>query len=385
MGVGLRAASIREVQKSLKESAKRLVEDKIIEFGLGTQQGFKIYREVIETPGDGIITFTGMQDHTADSVKSMEGFHRAWVEEAQSLSDRSLQLLRPTIRAEQSELWFGWNPSRPTDPVDMMLRGSALPTGAVVVQANWKHNPWFPSVLEQERLDCIENTPERYGHIWEGEYATVLDGAYYAKCLTQAQLENRIGFIARDYLQKVYAIWDIGSSSRKADATSIWIVQFLGPEVRVLNYYEAIGQPFDAHIYWLRQNGYEDAICILPHDGKKHDTVYQVTPASYLNNAGFATQTVDNQGAGAAMQRVDAARLMFPNCRFNADTTEAGRDALGWYHEKRNKAGFGLGPDHDESSHAADAFGLVAIFRNLVMNTQSWGGGAIKRNLKGIA
>ena len=107
LGCGLRAACIREVQKSLKESAKRLVEDKITEFNLGEAQGFKVFREVIETPGDGLITFTGMQDHTADSVKSMEGFHRAWVEEAQSLSERSLQLLRPTIRADHSDLFYG--------------------------------------------------------------------------------------------------------------------------------------------------------------------------------------------------------------------------------------------------------------------------------------
>jgi len=385
LGTGLRAACIREVQKSLKESAKRLVEDKITEFGLGEAQGFKVFREVIETPGDGIITFTGMQDHTADSVKSMEGFHRAWVEEAQSLSERSLQLLRPTIRAEGSELWFGWNPARATDPVDMMLRGNVAPTGSVVVQANWKHNPWFPKVLEQERLDCLNITPERYGHIWEGEYATVLDGAYYAKHLTDAQLENRIGFVARDHLHKVYACWDIGSSSRKADATSIWIVQFIGTEVRVLNYYEAVGQPFDAHIYWLRQNNYEDAICVLPHDGRKHDTVYQVTPEGYMQEAGFTVETVPNQGAGAALQRIDAARRMFPNCRFNAETTQGGRDALGWYHEKRDeRRGIGLGPEHDQSSHAADAWGLVAIFRQGIMVTQDNWGTPIRRNLRGI-
>ena len=193
---GYRAVCIREVQKSLKQSAKRLLEDKLQDFGLGEAQGFKVYREVIETPGDGLITFTGMQDHTADSVKSLEGFDRAWVEEAQSLSDRSMSLLRPTIRKEGSELWFSWNPQRATDPVDMMLRGATTPTGAKVVRANWSDNPWLPNVLNQERRDCLEATPERYGHIWEGEYATVLEGAYFAKHLTEAQLEGRIGFVA---------------------------------------------------------------------------------------------------------------------------------------------------------------------------------------------
>ena len=143
---GLRSVCIREVQKSLKDSAKRLIEDKLKEHGLGVADGFKVFREAIETPGDGIITFQGMQDHTAESIKSLEGFKRAWAEEAQTLSAQSLALLRPTIRAEESELWFSWNPRRKTDPVDQMLRSDTPPTGAAVVRANWSDNPWFPKV-----------------------------------------------------------------------------------------------------------------------------------------------------------------------------------------------------------------------------------------------
>src|SRR6185312_6645990 len=114
-----------------------LIEDKLEEHGLGEADGFKVFRDVIETPGDGIIIFKGMQDYTAESVKSLENFKRAWWEEAQTASQRSLDLLRPTIRAEGSEIHFSWNPRRKVDPVDMMLRGTALPTGASVVRANW--------------------------------------------------------------------------------------------------------------------------------------------------------------------------------------------------------------------------------------------------------
>lgn len=382
-GVGMNAVCIREVQKTLKQSAKKLIEAKLEERGITEADGFKVFREVIETPKDGLISFTGMQDHTADSVKSMEGVHRAWVEEAQSLSDRSMTLLRPTIRAENSELWFGWNPMRPTDPVDVMLRGDKTPTGARVVRANWSDNPWFPKVLEQERLDCLSATPERYGHIWEGEYATVLEGAYFARHLTDAQLEGRISFYSRDQLSKVYAVWDIGSTSRKADATSIWIVQYIGNEVRVLDYYEAVGQPFDAHVNWLRANNYADAVCVLPHDGRKHDTVYTVTPDGFLRDAGFVVEVVPNQGAGAALQRIEAVRMMFPRVRFNADTTEGGREALGWYHEKRDEnRGIGLGPEHDWSSHAADAFGLVALFAK--KQTTQGSRKPLRRGLKGV-
>ena len=381
---GHRSVCIREVQKSLKQSAKKLIEDTLQRYNLGEAQGFKVWREVIETPGDGLIIFQGMQDHTADSVKSLEGFDRAWVEEAQSLSDRSLSLLRPTIRAEDSELWFSWNPSRATDPVDMLLRGPISPTDAIVIRANWSDNPWFPVVLEQERKDCLETQADRYGHIWEGEYSTVLDGAYFAKHLTEAQLDRRIGHVSADPLMKIYAVWDIGGTSSRSDATAIWIAQFVGAEVRVLDYYEAVGQPFEAHVNWLRESGYEKAVCVLPHDGRKHDAVYQVTPQSFLREAGFLVDVVPNQGAGAAMQRIDAVRRLFPSILFNEETTKGGRDALGWYHEKRDEVrGIGLGPEHDWSSHGADAFGLMAIYKNGMKTESDWGE-PLRRNLKGI-
>ena len=383
-GIGLRMVCLREVQKSLKFSAKSLIEQKLQDFGLGEAEGFKVFKDEIRLPGDGVMIFQGLQDHTADSVKSLEDFHRAWLEEAQSVTDRSLTLLRPTIRSDLSELWFSWNPQLPTNAVDVMLRSARTPTGAKVVQANWSDNPWLPRALDQERRDCIEVTPDRYGHIWEGEYATVLEGAYYARHLVKAQLEGRIGFVAADPLMKFYAIFDIGGTSRKSDATSIWIVQFIGTEVRVLDYYEAVGQPFDAHVNWLRATGYENAVCVLPHDGRKHDTVHQITPEGYLRQAGFVVDTVPNQGAGAALMRVEAARQMLPFCRFAEEPTQGGRDALGWYHEKRDETrNIGLGPDHDWSSHGADAFGLVAVYRQTVQ--QRTARQPLRRNLKGIA
>ena len=382
---GMRAACIREVQKSLKQSSKRLIEDKLQSYGLGEKAGFKVYREVIETPGDGIIIFTGMQDHTADSIKSLEGFDRAWIEEAQSLSHRSLELLTPTMRKEGSEIWASWNPNRPNDAIDQLLRGENKPTGAVVVNANWKHNPWISKVLLQEKDDCLRLTPDRYPHVWEGEYATVLEGAYYARHLSEATLQGRIGFFGKDPLVKVHAVFDIGGTSKKSDATAIWIVQYIGEEVRLVDYYEAVGQPFDSHVNWLRQRGYEDALCVLPHDGRKHDMVYKVTPESFLQDAGFTCQLVPNQGAGAVLARIEAARRMFPSCRFHDENTKGGREALGWYHEKKDEArGMGLGPEHDWSSHGADAFGLVAIYRQGINQKNTWDK-PIRRNLQGVA
>jgi phage terminase large subunit len=359
---GLRSVCIREVQKSLKDSAKRLIEDKLEEHRLGEADGFKVFREVIETPGDGVVTFQGMQDHTAESIKSLEGFKRAWAEEAQTLSARSLSLLRPTIRSTGSQLWFSWNPRRKNDPVDMMLRGGHLPTGAAVIQSNWSDNPWFPPVLDQERRDCLRDAPDQYDHIWEGGYATVTEGAYYAAALAEAKLKGRIGNVSPDPLMTYRAIFDIGGTGAKADAVAIWICQFVGREIRVLNYYEAVGQPLATHVAWLRDNGYGKALIVLPHDGSTNDKVFDVSYESAFRDAEFEVIVVPNQGKGAAAMRIEAGRRLFPSIWFNKETTSAGIDALGWYHERKDDArSIGLGPEHDWSSHGADAFGLMCV------------------------
>lgn len=159
---------IREVQKSLSMSVKKLLEDKIEAFGLGSL--FEIQRERIGTPFGGVIIFIGMQDHTSDSIKSLEGFDLAWVEEAQSLSQRSLDLLRPTIRKPGSELLFTWNPNRDTDPVDVLLRSAEPPPNSIVVRANYKDNPWMPRVLLDELEYDQNRDPDKYAHVWLGEY-----------------------------------------------------------------------------------------------------------------------------------------------------------------------------------------------------------------------
>jgi phage terminase large subunit len=361
---GMRSVCIREVQKTLKESSKRLIEDKLQKFGLGEAQGFKVFNEVIQTPGDGLITFQGMQDHNAESIKSLEGFKRAWIEEAQSLSARSLSLLRPTIREDGSELWFSWNPRRKTDPVDAMLRGSELPTGSTVIRANWSDNPWFTNVLEQERMDCLRTTPEQYDHIWEGGYATVLEGAYYAKSIAIAKGEKRIGRVPADPLMTIRLFFDIGGTGARADAVSIWAAQFIGKEIRALNYYEQVGQPLATHINWMRSQGYtpDKAQIWLPHDGSTQDKVYDVSYQSALQQAGYTVTVVPNQGKGAAKARIEAGRRLFPAMYFNEETTQPGLDALGWYHEKKDEQrNIGLGPEHDWASHGADAFGLMCV------------------------
>jgi hypothetical protein len=180
---GLRTVCVREVQKSLKESIKRLLEDKIE--ALGVQSLFNVLSDRIITPGDGVIVFNGMQDHTKESIKSLEGFHRALIEEAQTLSAGSLEMLRPTLRTPGptpvSELRFLWNPRSATDPVDKLLRGLDKPPDAVVVKSTFADNPWFPAELEAERQFDKKNNPDRYAHIWLGEYEPQAVGSIWSR------------------------------------------------------------------------------------------------------------------------------------------------------------------------------------------------------------
>ncbi|MBN9534819.1 MAG: phage terminase large subunit [Alphaproteobacteria bacterium] len=356
---GLRSVCIREVQRTLAQSAKRLIEDKIAALGVGHL--FGIFTDRIETPGGGLITFAGMQDHTAESIKSLEGVGRAWIEEAQTLSARSLALLRPTIRAEGSEIWASWNPTRKSDAIDVFLRGSDLP-GAIVVKANWRDNPWFPAVLEDERKLDLERYPDRYDHIWEGGYAKAFEGAYFAKQLAEAKAQKRIGRVSADPLLPVRAIFDLGGSGANADAMAIWIAQWIDREIRVLDYIEGVGQVLSYYVTELRKRGWGNAICILPHDGVNENNITGKRYEDHLRDAGFQVTVIKNQGKGAAMMRVEAARRLFPRIWFNEETTEAGREALGFYHEKKDPTrNVGLGPEHDWSSHGADAFGLMCV------------------------
>jgi phage terminase large subunit len=357
---GLRSVCIREVQKSLKDSAKRLIEDKIEALGLGPH--FDVQNDKIISPGNGVILFNGMQDHTAESIKSLEGFDRAWVEEAQTLSERSLAMLRPTIRKEGSEIWASWNPRRKADAIDDFLRGKK-PAGSIVVQANWRDNPWFPQVLKDERAIDLENYPDRCDHVWEGDYAKAFEGAYFAQGLALARSQGRIGKVSADPLLPLRAFWDLGGSGAQADAMAIWIVQWVAQEVRVLDYIEGVGQVLAYYVNELRNRKYDKVICHLPHDGVNENNITGKRYEEHLRDAGFDVEPpLKNQGRGAAMMRVEAVRRIFPKVWFNEATTEAGRDALGYYHERKDEnRNVGLGPEHDWSSHCADAFGLMAV------------------------
>ncbi|AIM40663.1 MULTISPECIES: phage terminase large subunit [unclassified Sulfitobacter] len=355
---------VREFMNSLDDSSMAEVKA-AIQSDPFLVSWFEITEKIIRTRDCGTgarvdFKFAGL-NRNVDSVKSKSQILLCWADEAEPITDLAWSKLIPTVREHESEIWVTWNPERKNSATHERFRGNP-PEGAKIVSLNWRDNPKFPDVLEAERLNDFTRRSDHYEHIWEGGFVTVVEGAYYAKAITVARSENRIGHVAADPLMTIRAVWDIGGTGQKSDATAIWIVQYVGREIRLLNYYEAQGQPLAAHIEWLRANGYGAALCVLPHDGSTNDKVHDVSFESALRAAGFEVQVVKNQGAGAAMQRVEAARRLFPSMWFNQATTEAGLDAIGWYHEKRDEErGIGLGPSHDWSSHGADAFGLVAV------------------------
>lgn len=322
--------------------------------------GEKFIRTGGHLPGRIDYAFTGL-DRNIDSVKSKARIKLGWVDEAEAVSDEAWTKLIPTLREEDSELWVTWNPESERSSTHKRFRLSSDPRYRVA-ELNWRDNPWFPQVLERQRARDQAERPDQYDHIWEGGFAIVTEGAYYAADLTRARNDKRIGRVVADPLIRYLAFWDIGGTGLNADACSIWIAQWVGNEIRFLDYYEVQGQPLASHVNWLRQSGYSNAVCVLPHDGVQSDKVYAVSYESALADAGFDVTVIKNQGRGAAILRVNAARRLFNMMWFDEERCKGGLAALGHYHERRDAdRGIGLGPMHDWASHGADSFGLVAV------------------------
>jgi phage terminase large subunit len=310
--------------------------------------------------------FAGL-DRSINSVKSKGRILICWVDEAEPVTADAWSILGPTLREEgtdwNAELWVTWNPKRKNAACESRFRFANDPL-IKIVELNWRDNAKFPERLERERQRDMNQRPDQYEHIWEGAYVSVVEGAYYASFITEARSHGRIGRVAADPLFTTRLFFDIGGTGARADAVSIWAGQFVGKSILALNYYEAVGQPLATHLEWMRSKGYGPgkAQVVLPHDGSQNDKVYDVSYESALKAAGYHVTVIPNQGKGAAKARIEITRRHFSSIWFNEDSTSAGIDALGWYHEKKDEhRGIGLGPEHDWASHAADAFGLMCV------------------------
>lgn len=353
---------MNSLEDSSLEEVKRAIEEEPFLFAY-----YDIGEKYIKSK-DGRINFAfaGL-DRNIASVKSKGRLLLCWVDEAEPVTDTAFNTLIPTLREEgddwSAELWVTWNPLRKSASVEKRFRNSK-DSLVKVVSLNWTDNPKFPAKLERDRLRDLEERPEQYDHIWEGGFKEVIEGAYFAKHLLKAREDGRIGFVPSDPLMTIQLFADIGGTGAKADAFTFWVAQFIGLEIRVIDYYEVQGQPIGHHLDWMRTKGYtkERATITLPHDGDTQDTVNDASYASAFRKVGYTVTVIPNQGKGAAMARIEKSRELFSRIRFNEETTVAGRDSLAFYHEKRDdNRNIGLGPDHDWSSHGADAFGLMCI------------------------
>lgn len=364
----------REYMNSLAESSFAEVEA-AIKSEPWLLDHFDIGESFIRTkdhlPGRIDYSFIGLR-RNLDSVKSKAKIKLLWVDEADPVTDTAWEKVIPSVREEDSEIWVTWNPERKNSSTHKRFRLDP-PERCLGVEMNWRDNPWFPAILQRKRLADEEKRPDSYDHVWEGDFVGLVEGAYFVKQLIAARAKGQITGLSADPLMRFRAYWDIGGTGNNADAVSIWIAQSIGPRVLILDYYEASGQDLATHVNWLRDNGYGQAVCILPHDGKTHEKIHPITFESELIKAGFDVEVIPNMGRGAALKRIEAVRRLFPNIWFNKDTTQGGLEALGAYHEKQDEVrGIGLGPNHNWASHGADSFGLLAVHQEMPTET-GWG------------
>lgn len=376
-----RAACIREVQATIKDSVRQLLIDKIQKLGLG--KFFDVLDGEIRGRNGSLIIFKGMQTYNAENIKSLEDFDIAWVEEAQTFSDKSLRLLRPTIRKEGSEIWFSWNPRHDTDAVDKFFRGGAKPKNSIICPVNWYDNPWFGGVLTDEKDQDYQNDPEMAEHVWGGGYEIITEGAYYAKHIAAAEKAGRVGFFPYDPTLPVFTSWDLGVD----DYTAIWFFQVRydadGPHIRIIDYYEASGLGADdilAEALPEYTKDLQDRVTALIELGRERPFVYQrhffphdignrewgagaKTRVQTVNSLGVPLDKIHRGVAQDPQERINASRRILPICEFHqSKRVMLGLTRLRRYSRKKNEAlGTYVGILHDENSHGADAFGEFAV------------------------
>ncbi len=319
--------------------------------------------------------FSGLR-RNLDSIKSKARIILCWVDEAEGVSDSAWQKLIPTVREEDSEIWVTWNPESKLSATHRRFRING-PADMKIAEINWRDNPFFPSVLEQERLEDEKQRPDLYGHIWEGEMLVHAEGAYYAVEMRNAASENRITNAPYDRDIGVVTAWDLGVG----DSTAIWFAQFVGAEVRLIDYYECSGVGLDHYARVLNEKGYVYDQHVLPHDVRVRELGSGKSRLETLENLGVRpVQIAPQLGVDDGIQAV---RSMLGRCWFDAEKCERGIDALRQYRRDYDEKGMTWRgrPLHDWTSHCADAMRYLAV--GYRPTSSSWGE-PIRRNLQGI-
>ena len=363
-----RMVCIREVQNSIKDSVKQLMTDKITSMGL--EPYFDVMQDEIRGKNGSLIVFKGMQSYNAANIKSLEGFDISWVEEAQTFSQHSLDLLRPTIRKPKSELWFSWNPRYKTDAVDRFFRVNP-PEDAISVFVNWNDNPWFKQTpLYKDMLADYAADPDKAEHVWGGGYGQA-QGAILARWVNEADRDGRINnnVVYDADGSTVIVSCDLGFR----DTASFWYWQPVVGGYNVLKYDADHG--FDADDWIPRvQANLMDLGCMktpmvwLPHDAKAKTFQSKHTSQEKFSKA-FGAGNVRIVPQSKKADQIEAARDVIKTCAFNKQLCADGLDGLrAWQFSYNDDAGvFSREPLHDWASHPSDAFSYGAQVVKLPM------------------
>ncbi len=346
----LRVLCTREIQRSIKDSVHTLLADQIKLLGLEAHYTVK-NDEIIGDNGSRFI-FAGLRQQEILNLKSLEGVDRVWVEEAQSVSEKSWQILIPTIRKPGSEIWITFNPGMITDPTWKRFVENP-PEDTVIIVANYRDNPWFPDELEAERWHCKKHDPDNYQNIWEGQPRETVEGAIYHREIVQAIEDKRIRPVPYDPMLKVHTVWDLGFN----DSTSIIFVQRQGSEIRIIDYLEDSHRTLDDYVAELKGKKYNYATDWLPHDGAAKNLQTGKSPQQIIARLGRDTEIIKLSPVESGIKQ---ARMIFRQCYF--DEVKAARLVECLKRYRRNiptTTEEPAKPVHDEYSHGADAFRML--------------------------
>ena len=345
----------REIQKSITDSVHSLLVEQIESLGL--QHFYKVTNTSIVGNNGTEFLFAGLRSNISN-IKSIPGITRAWVEEAQTVSNASMKVLIPTVRENGSEIWLSFNPELEDDDVYQNFVIDP-PTDSIVVKIGWQDNPWFPDVLRQEKDDLKRRNPKEYDNVWEGKCKQAVDGAIFADELRQAAEDQRISRVLPQAGIPVNTFWDLGQS----DNTAIWFVQIVGLEFRLIDYYQASGHKMGHYIDQLVVRAYHYGEHCLPHDADYQQqaaasSIKQQMLKAVQNNPALGTNVRIVPRVSKKTLGIDAARSIFQQCLFDRVKTADGLQCLRHYaYDKDPETGkTSKQPKHDDWSHGSDAF-----------------------------
>ena len=367
-----RVLCAREIQRSIKQSVHTLLNDQIQALGLGA------FYEVLEAEIRGLngstFSFTGLATNTVESIKSFEGCDIVWVEEAQTVSKKSWDILIPTIRKPDSEIWVSFNPNIDTD--DTYKRFVIEPPeNAKVVKVNYTDNPWFPEVLETERQHSLKTNPD-YANIWEGDCKAAVDGAIYSNEIREAQEGNRITTVPYDPMMKVHVVMDLGWN----DSMSVILCQKGISDLRIIGYIEDDHRTLDSYSAQLKNLSYNWGTMFLPHDGQSKDFKHGISAEEIMKKLGWDIRIVPKADIESGIK---LARMNFHRIYFDKSAQRL-VECLKNYRRSINSATNEPGaPLHDEYSHGADAFRYLCTSIESMKN-ESWSKEKIQYTNRGI-